>query len=163
MHVETVIIGAGQAGLALSRRLAAAGREHVVLERGRVGERWRTERWDSLHLLTPNWLNELPLGPALPDPDGFLDRRGVICYLEAYAGGAPVREHTTVRRVERVGRGFRVETDRGTWLAPNVVVATALAVYPALNAFALTVVVTGTRNGYTNTGDDPVGVDPSSV
>ena len=60
MRVETVIIGAGQAGLALSRHLTAAGHEHVVLERGRVGERWRSERWDSLRLLTPNWLNRLP-------------------------------------------------------------------------------------------------------
>src|SRR3954447_26707594 len=122
LRTTTVIVGAGQAGLALSRHLAAAGHDHVVLERGRVAERWRSERWDSLHVLTPNWLNQLPLGPALPDPDGFLDRRGVIGYLEAYAGGAPVHEHTTVRRVERAGRGFRVETDRGTWAAANVVV-----------------------------------------
>ena len=60
MHVETVVIGAGQAGVALSRHLTAAGHGHVVLERGRVGERWRSERWDSLTLLTPNWLNGLP-------------------------------------------------------------------------------------------------------
>ena len=59
-HIDTVVIGAGHAGLAVSRLLTAAGRDHVVLERGRVGERWRTERWDSLHLLTPNWMTRLP-------------------------------------------------------------------------------------------------------
>ena len=90
MQVETVIVGAGQAGLALSRSLTAAGRPHVVLERGRVGERWRSERWESLRLLTPNWLNRLPGAPPLPDPDGYLDRRGVVEHLEAYAAGAPL-------------------------------------------------------------------------
>ena len=54
------MIGAGHAGLAVSRLLTDAGREHVVLDRGRVGERWRTERWDSLHLLTPSWMTRLP-------------------------------------------------------------------------------------------------------
>ena len=60
--IDTVVIGAGHAGLAVSRLLTRAGREHVVLDRGRVGERWRTERWDSLHLLTPTWMNRLPAG-----------------------------------------------------------------------------------------------------
>ena len=70
--IDTVVIGAGHAGLAVSRLLTDAGRDHVVLDRGRVGERWRTERWDSLHLLTPNWMTRLP-GWATPgpDPDGF--------------------------------------------------------------------------------------------
>ena len=58
--IDTVVIGAGHAGLAVSRLLTLAGREHVVLDRGRVGERWRTERWDSLHLLTPSWMTRLP-------------------------------------------------------------------------------------------------------
>ena len=58
--IDTVVIGAGHAGLAVSRLLTGAGRDHVVLDRGRVGERWRTERWDSLHLLTPSWLTRLP-------------------------------------------------------------------------------------------------------
>lgn len=124
MYVETVIVGAGQAGLALSRHLAAARRGHVLLERGRVGERWRSERWDSLRLLTPNWLNRLPGAPAHPDPDGYLDRQGVIAYLEAYAAGAPVRERTRVLRVRRAREGYHVATDRGDWLARNVVIAT---------------------------------------
>jgi putative flavoprotein involved in K+ transport len=124
MRVATVIIGAGQAGLALSRLLVAAGHEHVVLERGRVGERWRSERWDSLTLLTPNWLNGLPGAPPLRDPHGYLDRAGVIAHLEAYASDAPVMEHTTVRRVAPAGRGYHVATDRGDWVAANVVIAT---------------------------------------
>jgi putative flavoprotein involved in K+ transport len=58
--VETLVVGAGQAGLALSRHLTDLGREHVLLERGRVAERWRSERWDSFSLLSPNRYNELP-------------------------------------------------------------------------------------------------------
>ena len=65
--IDTVVIGAGHAGLAVSRLLSSAGRDHVVLDRGRVGERWRTERWDSLHLLTPSWMTRLP-GWTLPRP-----------------------------------------------------------------------------------------------
>jgi putative flavoprotein involved in K+ transport len=136
VHVETIIIGAGQAGLALSRHLRAAGHGHVVLERGRVGERWRSERWDSLHLLTPNWLNRLPGAPALPDPHGYLDREGFIAHLEAYAAGAPVREGTTVLRVRRTDHGYHVATDRGHWHAANVVIATGDCAVPRIPAAA---------------------------
>ncbi|UGS34921.1 putative oxidoreductase CzcO [Capillimicrobium parvum] len=124
MRTETVIIGAGQAGLALSRHLTARGHDHVVLERGRVGERWRSERWDSLSLLTPNWLNRLPYAVPLAHPDGFLDREGVIAYLESYSAGAPVRERTAVVRVSPTPDGYHVATDRGDWAARNVVIAT---------------------------------------
>ena len=136
MHVETVIVGAGQAGLALSRSLTAAGRPHVVLERGRVGERWRSERWESLRLLTPNWLNRLPGAPALPDPDGYLDRRGVVEHLEAYAAGAPVHERTTVLGVRRSRRAHLVVTDAGDWHARNVVIATGDCDVPRVPAIA---------------------------
>jgi putative flavoprotein involved in K+ transport len=121
---ETVIIGAGQAGLALSWYLRAAGHPNVVLERGRVGERWRSERWDSLALLTPNWLNRLPGAAPLPGPDGYLDRLGMIAHLEAYAADARVCERTTVRRVRRTPHGYHVRTDRGDRYAANVVIAT---------------------------------------
>jgi len=124
VDVETVIIGAGQAGLALSRSLTAAGRDHVVLERGRIGERWRSERWESLRLLTPNWLNRLPGAPELPDPNGYLDRRGVIEHLERYAAGAPVHERATVVGLRRSRAGHLVVTDAGDWHARNVVIAT---------------------------------------
>src|SRR5918998_3981790 len=136
MRVETIIIGAGQAGLALSHHLTAAGRDHVLLERGRVGERWRSERWESLRLLTPNWLNALPGASPLPDPDGYLDRRGVIEHLEAYAAEAPVREHTTVRRVRRTPHGYHVATDACDWHAANVVIATGDSDVPAVPGVA---------------------------
>jgi putative flavoprotein involved in K+ transport len=134
---ETLVIGAGQAGLALSAFLSSAGHEHVVLERGRVGERWRSERWQSLSLLTPNWLNSLP-GPAPHAAvNGFLSRDGFIGYLEAYARSfeSPVLEGVNVLSVrEAAGRGFRVETDVGVWRARRVVIATGHADEPRLPA-----------------------------
>jgi putative flavoprotein involved in K+ transport len=138
-RTETVIIGAGQAGLSLSRYLASGRRPHVVLDRGRIGERWRSERWDSLTLLTPNWLNRLDGAPAHADPDGFLDKDGFVEYLVRYAAHAPVREHVDVRSVARQRDGFRVETDRGTWQAENVVVATGDSAEPKVPALASTI------------------------
>jgi putative flavoprotein involved in K+ transport len=125
-ETDAVVIGAGQAGLTLSHQLSRRGVEHEVLERGRVGERWRSERWDSLHLLTPNWLNRLRGGAAHADSDGFLHRREFLDYLRSYASstGKHVRESVEVLAVElRRGR-FHVRTDSGDWLARNVVVAT---------------------------------------
>src|SRR3712207_6657376 len=125
-RTDTLIIGAGQAGLALSRALSAAGHDHVVLERGRVGERWRSERWESLRLLTPNWLNRLPGSAPHADRDGYLGRLELVAHLEAYGRsfGAPVAEGVTVLAVRRGRDGYRVSTDGGTWRARNVVVAT---------------------------------------
>ncbi len=125
--IDTVVIGAGHAGLAVSRLLTRAHREHVVLDRGRVGERWRTERWDSLRLLTPTWMNRLPGWPSSGDPDGFLASRQFVRQLEQYAASfdAPVLTGT---RVERLGGGpsgtYDVHTDHATWRARSVVVAT---------------------------------------
>jgi putative flavoprotein involved in K+ transport len=125
-RIDTVVVGAGQAGLALSRCLIDRGIEHVVLERDRVGARW-SERWDSLRLLSPNWMTRLPgWSYRGTDPDGFMSRDEVTAFLTVYARsfGAPVREQTTVVRVDRATSGWRVVTDRGTWLARHVVVAT---------------------------------------
>jgi putative flavoprotein involved in K+ transport len=132
-RVDTVIVGAGQAGLALSRRLAAAGHEHVLLERGRVGERWH-DRWDSLTLLSPNWMNRLPGDPAPRDPHGFLTRAAFLAHLESYARAfaAPVVTGADVERIEPWERGFRVATTAGSWLARSVVVATGDAAEPRL-------------------------------
>ncbi len=125
-QTDTVVVGAGQAGLALSRFLADAGHDHVLLERGRIGERWRSERWDSLALLTPAWLSRLP-GQASPrDGDAFLAVPEFVEGLEDYASSfdAPVLEGTSVRSVDRDPAGFRVTTSRGDWTAGSVVVAT---------------------------------------
>jgi putative flavoprotein involved in K+ transport len=129
------VIGAGHAGLAISRLLTAAGHDHVVLERGRVGERWRSERWDSLHLLTPAWMTRLPGWTyAGADPDGYLTKDQLVRLLEMYAGSfdAPVVDETTVLRVDsdaggpsdRSGPRYRVVTDGGTLHSRHVVVAT---------------------------------------
>ncbi len=128
VHVDTVVIGAGHAGLAMSRVLTRAGHDHVVLDRGRVGERWRTERWDSLHLLTPNWMTRLPGWPySGPDPDGFMSVSALVRTLERYATSfaAPVVTGTTVLEVRRAGvEQYDVATDRGTFRSRNVVIAT---------------------------------------
>jgi putative flavoprotein involved in K+ transport len=137
---ETVIIGAGHAGLALSRLLTDAGLEHVVLERGRVGERWRSERWHSLALLTPNWANRLPHDEPPADPDAYLSRSEFVARLQGYAWsfGAPVHERTTVIAVEQARAGFIVRTDRGDRYARNVVVATGDCAVPSPPWFAAT-------------------------
>jgi putative flavoprotein involved in K+ transport len=137
--VDTVIIGAGQAGLAMSRCLTEEDLDHVVLERGRVAERWRTERWDSLRLLTPNWLSRLPGGDYDgPDPDGYMTASGFADRLGRYARSfdAPVRDDTIVEAVEPAGGGYRVRTDRGTWAATNVVVATGWCDRPSVPSTA---------------------------
>src|SRR5262249_26177425 len=136
---DTVVIGAGQAGLAASRCLADRGREHVVLERGRIGQRWRSGTWDSLHLLTPNWMNTLP-GEAYrgPDPNGFSSAAAFGGHLSGYAGsfGAPVVEHSAVRVLRQRNHGFEVRTDRAAWRAANVIIATGWCDRPAVPAAA---------------------------
>lgn len=125
-RIHTVVIGAGQAGLALSRCLTERGIEHILLERGRVAQRW-SERWDSLRLLSPNWMTRLPGWQYRgPDPHGFMKRDEVIAFLRQYAESfdAPVMEETAVLEVSPRREGWRIETTRGAWLAENVVIAT---------------------------------------
>jgi putative flavoprotein involved in K+ transport len=136
MHaVETLVVGAGQAGLAVSRCLTGQGADHIVVERGRIAERWRSSRWDSLRLLTPNWMSRLPAWsyPG-PDPDGYMAAPELVSHLEDYASSftAPVHENTTVELVETSAGGLRVVTDQRTWLARNVVVATGTENRPYL-------------------------------
>jgi putative flavoprotein involved in K+ transport len=126
-RVETLVVGAGQAGLAVSRCLTEHGAEHVVVEQGRVAERWRTARWHSLRLITPNWMSQLPAWSyAGRDPDGYMSAAEFAGYLTGYAGSlaAPVLENTTVERIEAHADALRVITGQQTWLARNVVVAT---------------------------------------
>ena len=126
-RIDTVVIGGGQAGLAMSRGLTHHDVEHVVLERGHVGQRWRSERWDSLRLLTPRWLSRVSgWSDDDADPGGFMSRLEVVDYLERYAAASrvPLRTGVTVTSVERDGTGFRIDTNAGTWSAERVVVAT---------------------------------------
>ena len=128
---DTVVVGARHAGLAVSRLLSAAGRDHVVLERGRIGERWRSERWDSLRLQTPNWMTRLPDWRYCgPDPGGYLSAGAFGQFLNRYAASfdAPVLEWANVERVSIAthtsGHPYLVVSDRGTWRTRHVVIAT---------------------------------------
>ena len=127
--VDVVVIGGGHCGLAMSHALAQRGVDHVVIERGEVAHAWRSERWDSLRLLTPNWMCRLP-GQRYDggDPDGFMSAGDVAGFIGRYAVsiGAPVRTHTTVRSVRPWPggeRGYRVCTDAGDWRCRAVVLA----------------------------------------
>jgi putative flavoprotein involved in K+ transport len=125
--VTTVVIGAGHAGLAMSRCLSDRSIDHVVLERGEVAHTWRTERWDSLRLLTPNWQSRLPgFSYNGNDPDGYRTLAEVIEFIASYADAisAPVLTHTTVASVRSTESGYLVRTDQGEWLCRAVVVAT---------------------------------------
>jgi putative flavoprotein involved in K+ transport len=118
--VDGVVVGAGPAGLAASAALTARGVEHVVLERGRPGESWRTQRWDSFRLNTPGWMNPL-LGEQARD--AYLTGTEVVGRLEALAAGRPIRSGVRVERVAPAGDGYALATDDGTLRARTVVVA----------------------------------------
>lgn len=125
-RVAAVIIGAGQTGLAMSRCLSQRSIEHVLVERGEVANSWRTERWDSLRLLTPNWLNRLPgYRYEGDDPDGYMTMPEIVDYIAGYAQtiDAPVELHTEVTSVEAIDEGFRVLTTAGEWRSKAVVIA----------------------------------------
>lgn len=133
--VSAVIIGAGQAGLAMSHCLSRRGIDHVVLERGEVANSWRRERWDSLRLLTPNWQSRLPgWHYAGDDPDGYMSMPEVVDFVAGYARtlDAPVHTHTCVTRVSPTGGGYRVSTKRGVWHCRALVLATGAFNRPAL-------------------------------
>jgi len=138
-HIDTVVIGGGQAGLAMSRHLFDRRIDHVVLERGRIAERWRSERWESLRLLTPNWQTRLPgFQYGGTDPDGFMSMAEVIEFFDRYAGSfsAPVVSGAAVSAVERTGPRFHIRSGRGLWIADNVVIATGYSDVPYVPAFA---------------------------
>ena len=122
---DVLVIGGGQAGLAMSAVLRDLGREHIVLERARVGERWRSERWDSLRFQFPNWAMALPGWQyAGDDPDGFAPAAEVARLIEEYGRVAPVRERTEVVSLTRDDDGFLAATSEGRLRAASVVVAT---------------------------------------
>jgi len=141
MHATDVaVIGGGQAGLAMSRCLSLRDVDHVVFERGDVAERWRSRTWDSLRLLTPNWLNGLPgLAYEGDDPDGFMPAADFAAKLRLHAAAAPVLTRTEVLSVGGTGSGFLVRTDAGAWRTRAVVIATGHCDMPAMPKVAGTV------------------------
>jgi putative flavoprotein involved in K+ transport len=138
VQTTAVVIGAGHAGLAMSRRLTERSIDHVVLERGEVANSWRTQRWPSLRLLTPGWQTRLPGHDyAGDDPGGFMPVAEVVATLTRYAGliGAPVRTGATVRTVHAAPQGFEILAD-DVLLARAVVLATGACSLPAIPAAA---------------------------
>jgi putative flavoprotein involved in K+ transport len=141
--IDTIIVGGGQAGLAVSYYLTRQGREHVVLEQShRAGNAWRNHRWDSFSLNTPNWQTRLPGAEYHGgDPDGFMSREEIVAYLERYEQcfDLPVRHCVRVASVEQNSRccSYLVTTSRGTSAqAQNVVIATGLYQHPKIPSFA---------------------------
>jgi putative flavoprotein involved in K+ transport len=127
MRTAVAVIGGGSAGLAMSRCLAGRAIDHVVLERGEVANSWKTERWDSLRLLTPNWMTRLPgFGYEGDDPDGYMSASETADLIDRYRRSfdAPILTHTTVTAVRQQSNGFTVETDHRTIEAHAVVIAT---------------------------------------
>ena len=137
--VTTVVIGAGHAGLAMSRCLCDRSIDHVLLERGGIAHTWRTERWDSLRLLTPNWQSRLPgFSYDGDDPDGYRTVAEVIAFIANYAKAilAPVLTHTTVTSARSTETGYLVRTDQGDWLCRAVVVASGACNVADVPSFA---------------------------
>jgi len=126
MYTNCVIVGAGHSGLAMSHCLSECVVDHVVLERGEIGNSWKHERWDSLHLLTPNWQVRLP-GYAYQgsNPDGFMAMPEVVDFIENYAEhiSAPVIQNTRVESVRFDGRYYQVLSNTGQWECDTLVVA----------------------------------------
>lgn len=138
--IETIIVGGGQAGLSLSYYLTQKGREHIIFERApQAADAWRNHRWDSFTLVTPNWMIQLPGAEYQgSDPDGYLPRDQIVQLFEQYIAQyhLPVQHNTLVSQVEKTEGGFDVKTDRGTFQATNVVIATGFYHQPKIPAFS---------------------------
>jgi putative flavoprotein involved in K+ transport len=140
-HYPAIVVGAGQAGLSVSHCLKERGIEHLVLEKERVAHSWRTQRWDSFCLVTPNWQCQLPGHPYVgPDPKGFMGRDEIVGYLESYSAAfrPPLLEGVEVTSLapSRSGDGFGLETSAGFFTADHVVVATGSYHTPRVPEFA---------------------------
>lgn len=163
MAQATIIIGAGHAGLAMSRALTARAIDHIILDQGGPGHAWRTERWDSLRMLTPNWANALPGETDRdPDPDGFMAARSFADRLERYAQciAAPLHRGITVTRLAHDGSCFQVETDQGMLRAETIVNATGATRLPRVPRIASEVpsrIFQITPNQYRRPADLPDG------
>lgn len=163
MRTTTVVIGAGQGGLAMSHCLAERSINHVVLERSEVASAWRRQRWDSLRLLTPNWQCRLPGRPyAGDDRDGFMSSSEVADFIASYAVeiSAPVQTGARVTSVSRSNGGYRVATAEDEWLCETVVLASGAFNKPHVPVLAEAVptsVLMVTPLDYRNPDDLPDG------
>jgi putative flavoprotein involved in K+ transport len=163
IQTTAVVIGAGHAGLAMSRRLTERSIDHVILERGEVANSWRTQRWPSLRLLTPNWQTRLPGHHyAGDDPDGFMPVADVVATITRYARivGAPVRTATTVDTVRAAPQGFQIRANDDLLRARAVVLATGacnLPVIPSVAGALPPSITTVTPLSYRDAGQLPEG------
>ncbi|MEL7541023.1 MAG: NAD(P)-binding domain-containing protein [Pseudomonadota bacterium] len=138
-RTTTIIIGAGQAGLAMSHCLTQQNVDHVVLERGQIANSWRTERWDSLRLLSPNWQSRLPgYEYQGSDPDGFRTLDETVQFFDGYSSqiSAPIKTETGVLDVQPFGDGYLVHTSQGDWQCRTLVIATGCMSTPNIPKFA---------------------------
>jgi putative flavoprotein involved in K+ transport len=134
--VGVAVVGAGPAGLAASSRLAGSGCSHVVLERGRIGWSWRSQRWDSFRLNTPRWANRVPGRHLEGEPGSFASAPMLVAALERFAEELPVVERAEVFSARRTGRGWRLDTSYGALTAGAVVVASGFQNVPRRPAYA---------------------------
>ena len=138
--VDVVVVGAGQAGLAASYHLAQSRIDHIVLERGAIGESWRSQRWDSFHLNTPNWSNALPGAAFLAEvPDGFARSDDLLSFFEGYVRsfGLPVRANCGVTSLDRrPGGDYELITDGGRIVGRSVILATGSMSRPRIPMMA---------------------------
>lgn len=138
-RTNTIIIGAGQTGLAMSDALTQRSIDHIILERGQVANSWRKERWDSLRLLSPNWANKLPgCDYAGDSPDGFMPVAELIDAFDHCADriNAPVKTETTVVSVKATATEYTVQTDQGALQSNCVIMANGACATPAIPDFA---------------------------
>ncbi len=163
IQATAVVVGAGHAGLAMSRRLTERSIDHIVLERGEVANSWRTQRWPTLRLLTPNWQTRLPGHDYAGDhPDGYMPVADVVATLTRYAGlvGAPVRTATTVHALRAVPQGFEIRANDDLICARALVLATGACTRPAIPGIAAAVppsITTLTPLAYREPGQLPDG------
>ena len=138
-YIDTIVVGGGQTGLSVSWHLKQVGREHLVLDRGKIGDTWR-RRWDSFCLVTPNWCCELPGFPYDGDePEGFMLRDQIVDYVERFAKSfePPYRAGVEVRRVGPSSNGerFSLDTSEGVFGTDNVIIAAGTYQRPSIPAW----------------------------
>ena len=163
-HHSVVVIGGGQAGLSMSYHLSAVGLDHVIFEKNRIADAWRSQRWDAFCLVTPNWQCQLPGFPYQgDDANGFMPRDEIVAYVESYANhiAAPVREGVCVTRLSRqAGESFLVETTEGDVRSDAVVLAVSGYHVPNIPRLAARLPETLTQihsRDYRNPGQLPPG------